>query len=295
MKLLTPAQWRPLLEAHVTRATDLTRDHLARRKAGRTHPVWDFLFDYYPIKPATLAKWHPGVGVALLIDGTSRAEHLPPHANWRDYHRIDTPQGPAITADLNSLLQRRETAYSYIADLLRRTETNPAHFDCFGLHEWAMVYRTESTRHPLPLRLGAAGTDEVVENHALRCTHYDAFRFFTPPARPLNFTVLTRPQQPEFDQCGCLHAGMDLYKWGHKLGPLLPGSVWLDCFELARDCRQLDMEASPYDCRGLGFGVVAIETPAGKAEYVTRQRVLSARAAELRQDLIAAVSAVLPA
>ncbi len=41
---------------------------------------------------------------------------------------------------------------------MAKTAANPAQFDCFGLHEWAMVYKTDSPRHDLPLRLGAAGT-----------------------------------------------------------------------------------------------------------------------------------------
>ena len=49
-----------------------------------------------------------------------------------------------------------------------------------------MVYRLEEdeVRHAgWPLRLGAAGTDEVVEAHQIRCSHYDAFRFYTCPPR----------------------------------------------------------------------------------------------------------------
>ena len=84
---------------------------------------------------------------------------------------------------------------------------------------------------------------------------------------------------------------MDLYKWAAKLGPLIPGELLLDTFELARDTRVLDMEASPYDCRGHGFGVVAIETPEGKAEYVARQRELSRRAKPLRNRLVATIEA----
>ena len=53
------------------------------------------------------------------------------------------------------------------------------------------------------------------------------------------------------------------------------------------------MEASPYDCRGLGFGVVPVETPEGKAEYVARQRELTAAAAPLRARLVATVDAAL--
>ena len=74
----------------------------------------------------------------------------------------------------------------------------PGAFGCFGLHEWAMVYREGEHRHPVPLRLGQAGTDDVVETHKIRCTHIDAFRFFTPDAAPRNRCDPTRETQPEW-------------------------------------------------------------------------------------------------
>ena len=94
------------------------------------------------------------------------------------------------------------------------------------------------------------------------------------------------------DQCACLHVGMDLYKWAAKMGPLIPGDLLLDCFELARDIRRTDMEASPSDCHGLGFGVVPIQTPEGKAEYVTQQREFAGRAEPLRHQLTAVLRRV---
>ena len=115
----------------------------------------------------------------------------------------------------------------HIQKLLINSESNPSRFECFGLHEWAMLYKSEETRHDLPLRLGQKGTDEVVESHRIRCSHYDAFRFFTPPARPLNLTVLERKDQVHTEQAGCVHATMDLYKWTWKMGPLAPGELFL--------------------------------------------------------------------
>ncbi|WJZ02580.1 hypothetical protein [Corynebacterium freiburgense] len=274
MKTLSVSEWQELFDAHRRNAETFTAAHLARRRKAEIHPVYDFLFDYYPISPGKLARWHPGRGIALEGD--------PPHSHWRDYIRTES----GVTVDIHAFWKRRGTTIAYIRSLLEKTQTNPTHFDCFGLHEWAMVYQTESPRHNLPLRLGVKGTNDVVESHRIRCTHYDAFRFFTPAARPLNFHVLQREDQPEFDQSGCLHATMDLYKWAAKLGPLVPGELWLKTFELARDVRILDMEASPYDCREYGFHIVAIETPEGKAEYVQRQRQLAERAAPLRQLLI---------
>lgn len=273
--VLTPAQWRSAMSAHEARADD----RLARfRHPGSYHPVYDFLFEYYPVRPSHLKRWHPGFGVHL--------EGNPPHGAWRDYRSI----GKLIQLDLDGFWARRGESVEYIGTLMANTAGKTGQFDCFGLHEWAMVYHTDSPRHDLPLRLGAEGTNEVVETHRLRCTHYDAFRFFTPPARPLNLTVLDRAGQATTEQPGCVHATMDLYKWAWKLGPLVPGELLLDTLDLAIAARTLDMEASPYDCRSLGFGVVAIETAEGKAEYVERQRRLTERAKPLRSRLVALVN-----
>jgi hypothetical protein len=149
-----------------------------------------------------------------------------------------------------------------------------------------MVYRDRDTRHAVPLRLGRDGTDSVVEAHQIRCTHFDAFRFFTPPAAGLNRLQPTRETQPDLEQPGCLHAGMDLYKWAYKLSPATPGELVADCFELAVEIRELDMRASPYDLAAHGYPPVAIETPEGKAAYVAGQRGFAERGAVLRTRLI---------
>ncbi|MEO5959693.1 MAG: hypothetical protein ABIZ49_08540, partial [Opitutaceae bacterium] len=66
-----------------------------------------------------------------------------------------------------------------------------------------------------------------------------------------------------------------------------PSELIADCFEFARDIREIDMRASPYDLRALGFAPIAIETPAGRAEYERHQRTFAARAEPLRACLIA--------
>ena len=79
---------------------------------------------------------------------------------------------------------------------------------------------------------------------------------------------------------------MDLYKWADKLGPLVPGELLLDAFTLARDIRELDMRASPYDLADLGYAPVRIETPEGKAAYVDAQRAFADRGGALRTRLL---------
>ena len=137
--------------------------------------------------------------------------------------------------------------------------------------------------------LGTAGTDAVVENARIACTHIDAYRFFTPEAAPLNKLRPTRDNQPLMEQPGCLHANMDVYKWAIKLGPLVDGETLLDAFELARDIRGLDMRASPYDLTDWGLAPVRIETDEGRAEYEIAQRGFADRSNELRGRIVAAL------
>jgi hypothetical protein len=271
--------WTGLASRHAERADELTAGHRARRARGERHAIEDFLFEYYNTRPSLLRRWHPGARIALEPTAIGPA----PHRAWR-WYRVD-PDG-LVTLDSDAFLADRRDTVEFVHRLLTATASRPAFTGCFGLHEWAMVYRQDRHRHELPLRLGQAGTDAVVETHPIRCTHYDAFRFFTPDAVGRNRVRPTRATQLELEQPGCLHAGMDCHKWAGKLGPAVPGNLALDCFELARDVRLLDMQAAPYDLSSYGQPAVAVETAAGKAEYVARQRELGARAAALRARLI---------
>ena len=60
---------------------------------------------------------------------------------------------------------------------------------------------------------------------------------------------------------------------------------------LAREIRELDMRASPYDLTALGYPPVPIETAAGKAEYVAAQRIFAVRAQALRSELLREIDA----
>jgi len=272
---LDATTWQSLAEAHADRADAFTAGRRERRSRQQKHAIEDFLFEYYPVTPAALRRWHPGVGVALEAPAL--------HACWRWYRETDG----VVALDVDAFVADRGDAVRFIHGLLTATLGRPALTGCFGLHEWAMVYReADEHRHPLPLRLGSAGTDAVVETHKIRCTHFDAYRFFTPEAVERNTLRPTRESMTAMEQPGCLHAGMDVYKWATKLGPAVPGDLLLDCFALARDIRTLDMRASPYDVTTYGLDPVAIETSDGKAEYVAQQRGFAERGNALRGRLV---------
>jgi hypothetical protein len=252
--------------AHRGRLAAYVEPHLERRRAGVAHPVHDFLFTYYSFSPAKLLDWQPG---------------------W-----------PASGSP--DLVARRAPLASATIELLRATAGRTPTFACFGLHEWAMVHRADRTRHPVPLRLGATGTDEVVESHRIACSHFDAYRFFTPSAAPLNTLSPGRDDRPAYEQPGCLHATMDLYKHAFRLWPLIGSDLVADCFELAWDVRIVDMRAAPYDLTGTTLDPtgepwtsIPIETPEGKQEYAAHQRRFAGRAAPLGSRLVEACEQLL--
>lgn len=274
--VLDEQDWTDREHRHRDRVDGFLAPHLRRREHGQAHPVWDFLFSYYSLRPRQLRRWHPGFGVVL--GGPAARRYL----GASGYGSLTG--GVGVT---RAHLQSRADTVRFVARLLRATTTRPARLNCFGLHEWAMVYRTQEKRHgQVPLRLGAAGTDAVVDSMPLRCSHFDAFRFFTEPAVARNDQRLSRETQISTEQPGCIHAAMDCYKWAYKLGPLLAAELVMDALELAADARAVDMRASPYDLRDFGFVPIAIETPAGRAEYVRAQQDIAERAAPMRTRLI---------
>lgn len=273
---LTRDQWQARRDAHQARVRPLVADRLAR--SGRKHPVYDFLFEYYSFRPTHLLRWSPGVGEVL-------GDVEPAETDWPQHFR-ETPGGSILPAE--AFPPHRHDYLDWAIRHLEAVSEREPQFGCFGLHEWAMLYRTEVVRHSrVPLRLSTDEIAAAVDSAVLRCTHYDAFRFFTPAAVPLNRWPLTRTDATAFDQPGCVHANMDLYKFAFKLAPFLSAETTADAFELAATARELDMRASPYDLRAFGFEPIRIETKAGRDEYATAQRHISLLAEPVRARVLA--------
>lgn len=278
---LDESEWRRRAQQHQDRVDPWVRDRRLRRSAGGRHPVDDFLFDYYHYSTQRLATWHPGHGVELL--GDVRA--FTAHADYR------ATEGGATTDPAR--LDRHRQRLSLSLRLLGRTAERQPQFGCFGMHEWAMVYgqRPDEVRHPAhPLRLQPEEIMNVVDEVGLRCTHLDAYRFFTQSAIPLNAYRPTRDEQHEWEQPSCLHANMDLYKYASWFSPFVGSDLVADCFALAREARELDMRAAPYDLGDLGYQPIMMETPQGRRQYASEQRRVSTSAEPLRARLCAALT-----
>jgi hypothetical protein len=276
VKILAPSEWITLRAEHEARVEQWIRPRLERMSRGERDAVDDFLFEYYPNRPSWLKRWHPGPGVVL--QGEKAREYLV----ITGY--VETSEGVMV----GPLFEKRRPFVEWLRGFLEATAGRVPFYGCHGLHEWAMVYQSDAVRHDsLPLRLKPEEIASTVESLPLRCSHYDAFRFFTNAAKPLNRLQPTREESVWLEQPACLHANMDLYKWSFKLTPWIPSNLVADTFELARDIRALDMRASPYDLSGQGYEPICIETREGRAEYEKLQRQFALRAAPVRSKLIA--------
>jgi hypothetical protein len=282
---LSHAAWQLRVIEHRERAQEWTLRTLDRRSRQIVHPVEDFLFTYYPFKLGKLEQWHPGFGVLLECEEVPRPEWLSRQYQWRD---------GLLGVTVDGMEDKEKARLHWILSLLRNTAAQAGNFGCFGMHEWAMVYRSGTVRHEkvAALRLSNEEIARFVESRPIRCTHYDAFRFFTPAARPLNQLQPTLDGRPSQEQPGCIHANMDIYKWAFKCQTWIPGELLLDTFALAKDLREIDMRASPYELSEYGYEPIAIETAEGRREYEAAQRALADRAASVRQRLISALERV---
>lgn len=277
--VLQPAEWSVRERAHAERVRPWVEPRLQRRREGRRHPVDDFLFEYYRLSPGRLRDWHPGWNVQVV-------DH--PRLTGAPGYRLGAA-GWTASPDVG---ERQFDRIERALRIMRATARRPASFGCFGMHEWAMVYRAEQIRHSaVPLRVSAQRVADTVESVGLRCTHFDAYRFFTAAAQPLQES-LSRDRQVHTEQAGCIHAGMDLYRYAYEALPLISSETVADCLAFAREAREVDMRASPYDLSDWGLAPIEVDTPAGRGQYARVQQELHRESARLRERLTAELGAV---
>ena len=190
-RVLPACEWTARAASHRARAERWIVPARDRRAANKPHPVDDFLFTYYRFSYAKIEEWHPPVGTALEL-----TDLLPAHLSKEPY-RIEDGR---VIADPSLLGEKDRARLRWMRELLVATRDRPPVFSCHGLHEWAMVYRGDEVRHAgtTPLRLPQAEVDALVESRPVRCSHFDAFRFFHPDARPLNRLQPTLHGRPDF-------------------------------------------------------------------------------------------------
>jgi len=281
---LSIKEWTGLANDHLEQAQRITAPMRERKSRGEKHPVYDFLHSYYSFPLSRLERWHAGVGVALEDDQQTDFSGK--------YYRKEN--GTAMI-DPALMTKKGRTHLQWIHQLLVLTQSRPPNMACHGLHEWAMVYGGGEIRHreSASLRLEQKEIDALISSHPICCSHFDAFRFFTPEAVSFNRLSPTLHTREENEQPGCIHANMDLYKWAYKSSPWISSDILRETLFFAIEAREIDMRASPYDLMDYGYPPIQIETANGRKEYEHYQRLLYEKGLPLREKLINALEKIL--
>eukprot|EP00466_Bigelowiella_natans_P009012 jgi/Bigna1/87610/estExt_fgenesh1_pg.C_220090 len=297
------------MEQEKRRIGELLGDHLSgKKKRTHHHPIFNFIFEYYMFKPKMLLQYSPGIGV--LLEGATEGDESLPRRGFSfsedGEEEVEGETRQQHIAWAEPLLAKPKTVESlrWTRDLLKATLEKKPELHCYGMHEWAMLYYPQDSMHEaprkyqsLPLRISQETINSAVEAEPIRCTHFDAFRFYAKDATEKNVNQLTRQTQPEFEQPGCLHANMDLFKWSIKLFPWVSSQLLHDSLSIATRARAIDIRASPYAAEGavddFELSPIPIETHEGRAQYKTLQAELWKDAIPIRKRLIEAYDAFL--
>jgi len=154
-EVLDAPSWRARRSAHEERVDVWVQPHLDRRRSREVHPVEDFLFTYYSQRPAALRRWHPGFGTVL--------EDAEEYVGLKGYVEVPTGSTTRNGSPTGVTVSREHVAAQApllraLHTLLTATASRPPQLGCFGMHEWAMVYRLDpSDVRPVGLRATEQG------------------------------------------------------------------------------------------------------------------------------------------
>jgi len=274
--------WTLRAQNHMALVGPFIDAFLKRRGLGLKHAVHDFLFTYYSCSPQKLKQWVPSFQESLIINSEIRNTHP-----WLSDYWFSL-EGDVLSLNKERIQESTRGLATFIASLCNNILNQAPRFGCFGMHEWAMVYKLspDELRHKgRPLRLSSEDLAVFVESQTICCSHYDAYRFFTKEARPLNILNPKLETRLQMEQGGCVHANMDLYKWATKLWPWIGSDFIAKTFFLAIEARELDMRASPYDLKDEGYTPLCIETEEGRKHYQKEQQLLAEKAITIRKEL----------
>lgn len=298
MPILRRTDWLEASQRHIQRVSSLLeagRD--AKGGLREDHPVFNFLRSYYFVRTANdikkkLLRWSPGALALLAPERYLPAKTISESLPGLDLEVVEDNAGLSFARVRMTKASFDNLRFSQ--GVLEATTTNAPILNCYGMHEWAMLYQEPNEEEPfatkfqsLPRRVSQGTINETVRSQKVNCSHFDAMRFFAPSAKPYSkFDGLTREGSFTSENPACLHAQMDLLRHALKLGPLLSGEILVECLEIALEARSFDVAASPYDASQFGLESIPVETSEGRALYKSRQIQLAQRARPLRKALL---------
>ena len=125
----------------------------------KNHPIFNFLFQYFHFNTRRLLSYSPGLGYDLSHEVDDYCLNVPELMQYT----CKQPDGKVLLSPASTRLEpKKKQAMITTLTLLRNCYVKPPNFGCFGLHEWAMLYRYDDmsnlnnnnkAHQSLPLRL----------------------------------------------------------------------------------------------------------------------------------------------
>ena len=293
-------------------------DLKSRRHAVDSHPIFNFIHTYYRYSISKVLAYSPGLGTQIQLEGVkasdlyfkpsdSRVTQESTSGFLSPYGLIfEEDSGVAYYDGATFVKEKEAQKLQEFLSILTETSMRPPMFSCYGLHEWAMLYSGRrnsqspelgSKHQKTPLRVTQEIIDDLVEGKqagcTLMCTHFDAYRFFHPSSQELNvINDLSRKTQAKYEQGGCIHATMDLFKFAYTLYPFCSSTLLRKTLRLALAARKIDMRSSPYDVSKYlpeeEREPIRVEIAEGRKQFAVEQESLFHRSMPIRAELIVA-------
>ena len=256
--VLPEPEWRARAAAHRQRMRRFTGPHRERKQRGEKHPVLDFLFTYYsPPARRGCGAGTPGRGSCCAA---VRSTSAGPATSRR---RRRAPRRP------RALPRPRRPPGS--SALLAGTAARPAQLGCFGLHEWAMVYRLPGRAAARGGRCGSAPAAPTRWSSPTRCAARTTTPSGSSPRRP------ARTSSPEAaDQVTTSSPAACTPAWtstsGRTSWPRRARRTWWPLLRAGPRRPRAGHARVPLRPDRLGYSPVPIETRAGRANLRAKRK-----------------------
>ena len=123
-EMLRVDEWKARKATYSARILPWVTAFRKRRERGLTHPVHDFLFEYYQCKRKLITEWHPPI--AVILEGEDAQIFL----SDKNYSQNQC----GVFLDPVSITEKVISRIEWIRQLIQSAQIRPSQTNCYGLH-----------------------------------------------------------------------------------------------------------------------------------------------------------------
>lgn len=167
MNWITERDWHKQRAEYAGSIVPFTSNYRQRKGKGLSHPIYDSDLPITLFLQPSL-KRHPGYGAVLEVKDESQAKELLENPLYKKKQSGASLLN--IFLSIEKIRERELKQLTWISTLSRNINQRAPRFSCLGLHEWAMVYKSQE-HHPYPLRLSNSEIESFLDSSTIACSH----------------------------------------------------------------------------------------------------------------------------